>query len=1200
MKLYFQNLSHSIIIWKRYSFSIFVFLFLWNISAYSQSNPTPFDLSSGNYTFTNWPSTSTAGTYPANMCFHITSTTDPGLSVVTTSNYTGNYSSTTSTRMNGLGFTGFSFINIASGTLGAAVLALNTTGKTNIQVSWTGGTATAGGGGVYAIRLQYRVTLSGTWADVNLPNEYTSSLTTGDSITFALNTLPSMCNNSAIVQLRWKYYWISTLGTRPKLRVSNISVSSSNMTFTPTIQASNITFSNITTTSFKVSCTKGNGDNRLILIKSGSSVNFTPANNNCYTANTVFGSGTQLGTGNYSIFNSSDSSCTVTGLTADTNYYIAIYEYKGSCPGSIINYLLISPATSSQKTSAIPSPTINVSTTTLTDFGSTVINTSSVSNQSFTVSGTSLTNNIAITPPSGFDVSLSNSPFVITNPITLTKNGSGTISNTIIYVRYSPTVIKTYTDSISLISSGAISKYIKLTGKGIKAVPTNHVTNIQAMLVTPQNSCVKISWTDALGAILPDGYLINGSNISYAAIVNPINGVYADSSLLLKTRMSGIQNVTFTGLNANTAYYFKIFPYSNTGTDVKYKIDGTVPVITISTIASGTITAPLSCIDAIQNNSTADVWVKGYIVGSAYSSVSVEFDSTSAFQLFTNIAIADSMNETNISKILYVQLPDNFLRPILNIFDNHGNYHKQVEVKGDLMAFFTPHAGMKNTNDFKWSESPISIINSNWNSAYTWNTGMPGSNDNVTINTNVYVDNLSTCNKLSISPTGYLTIGSGNTLSIIDTTTIECGGSLIDNNNQTINAVVKRNFTSANWANGLDGWHIVSSPVSNQAINGNWINGNYDFYTFDEPSGQWLNQKVVANNITSFNVGKGYLAAYETDTVKQFKGFLNNNNVSVNLTYTLTGGKGYNLLGNPFPSAIKWSNDGTNNWNLTNIESISKIWNECNQTYSQSFNNDIIPSNQGFIIKTSVPITGFIIPKAARVNNNHCYYKSLSSNMLTFNVSNNQNECKVSSYILFNDLATYNYDILYDGSELQGSSVAPRLYSFIPTGEKLSVNALPFINNNTVVNLGFVAGVNGLYTIIMDSNNVTGLFSIIIKDTQTGSSQNLLLNPVFNFTADTSDNPDRFKLFLNVTSTEGISSFNNNLINITSSNKIIKISSKDVINHVDIYNIIGQKIYYNNLNTTGDFLINLKDKVSGIYMIKIIGAKAIYTQKIKI
>ncbi|MFN5876150.1 MAG: hypothetical protein ACK45E_07725, partial [Ignavibacteria bacterium] len=33
----------------------------------AQSNPTPFDLNLGSYSMTNWPASSLAGTYPANM-----------------------------------------------------------------------------------------------------------------------------------------------------------------------------------------------------------------------------------------------------------------------------------------------------------------------------------------------------------------------------------------------------------------------------------------------------------------------------------------------------------------------------------------------------------------------------------------------------------------------------------------------------------------------------------------------------------------------------------------------------------------------------------------------------------------------------------------------------------------------------------------------------------------------------------------------------------------------------------------------------------------------------------------------------------------------------------------------------------------------------------------------------------------------------
>ncbi len=1200
MKKNFQFYIYSLIIRKSIQFCFIFLFYLGSINVYSQTSPTPFDLSGGNYSFTTWAATSTAGTYPPNMYFHITTTLDPGLAVAMTGNYSGAYSGSGSI-IGGLGSNGFYFYNMGTaGYLGAATIALNSTNRTSIKVSWIGGTYTSGGASVYAIRLQYRITITGTWTDVPGPVEYVTG-SAGTTQSYGPSTLPSTCDNNAVIQLRWKYYNTGiTGGTRPKLSVGSISVTSSIMTPAPTVQASNITFTNVSTTSFKVNWTNGNGANRIVLIKSGSAVNFIPVNNTCYTANTVFSSGTQLGTGNYSVFSDVGNNCTITGLIANTSYYVAIYEYNGTCPGTLISYLTTLPATSSQLTSANPSPSITTSLSTLPDFGSTVINSGLGGVQFFTVTGTALTDTLKIKPPIGFNISLSNAPFTTKDSIFLLKDMNGTVAATTIYVRFSPILIKLYCDSILIKSTGATSKYVKLTGKGIKAVPTNHITGLLPVLIVPYNSSVKLSWNDATVGVLPDAYIIKGSNISYASIANPVDGVTPVTDLLNKSILQGVKSVTFTGLSSSTTYYFKIYPYTNSGTDIKFKTDGTIPSTTISTTGMGTVNAPLTCNEAIQNNTGTNVWVKGFIVGSAYSAISVETDSTSLFQYDTNIALADSVTQSDVSKMLFIKLTQNFLRPVLNLLDNHGNFHKQVEVNGDLMAFYTPHAGMQNTDDFKWFESPISTQSGNWNNAYTWNTGIPGVNDTVTVNTNVFVDAAALCNKLTISQNGSLTIGAGNTLSIVDSLIIQSGVSLIDYNNQSINSKVERDLTSADWNNGSDGWRIISSPVNLQPINGCWTSGIYDFYSYDEVSDQWLNQVVSANNITDFILGKAYFVAYQNDTNKQFKGVLNHDDVFVNLTYTPNGGKGYNLIGNPFPSSIRWNNSGTNNWNLTNVESIAKVWNETNQTYSQLFNNDLIPSNQGFFVKAIAPVTGFVIPKLARVIDSHPFYKSLSNDMLTFTVSNSQNECKVSSYVLFNASATTGYDLLYESSELKGSSIAPRLFSLLPTGEKLSVNALPNITVNTIVNIVFVPGVNANYTIRMDSNNVSNFISIILHDNKTSISQDLMINPSFNFMANITDNPDRFKLYLNVTSTVGISNNESDILNVLSKDKSIEIKCKENIKEVSIYNILGQQIYYRNYCNTKECIINLNDILNGSYIVKVTTSKATYTKKIQI
>jgi phosphatidylserine/phosphatidylglycerophosphate/cardiolipin synthase-like enzyme len=207
---------------------LFLVIFLCAIvnQANAQTSPTPFDLSSGSYSFTTWLSTSPAGTYPPNMRFHRGPSQDPVLTAEPNADYVDAYGATTGSRMNGLGTDGFAWRNTGTaGTLGAAVLALNATGITNVYVSWTGGTVLVDATTrEYRIRLQYRVGTSGPFIDVPGPVEYTTNSTAGHFQNLPPTLLPAEVNNQPVVHVRWKYYYVTGSNTRPQLRVGNILV----------------------------------------------------------------------------------------------------------------------------------------------------------------------------------------------------------------------------------------------------------------------------------------------------------------------------------------------------------------------------------------------------------------------------------------------------------------------------------------------------------------------------------------------------------------------------------------------------------------------------------------------------------------------------------------------------------------------------------------------------------------------------------------------------------------------------------------------------------------------------------------------------------------------------------------------------------------------------------------------------------------
>ncbi|MCF8252985.1 MAG: T9SS type A sorting domain-containing protein [Bacteroidia bacterium] len=97
----------------------------------------------------------------------------------------------------------------------------------------------------------------------------------------------------------------------------------------PTVSTTGLSFSDVRVTSAKLKWTKGNGQNRIVILKANSAVNQTPTDSTTYFANENFGSGSDLGSNNYVIYNGSGDSCLVNNLESGKTYYAAIYEYNG-------------------------------------------------------------------------------------------------------------------------------------------------------------------------------------------------------------------------------------------------------------------------------------------------------------------------------------------------------------------------------------------------------------------------------------------------------------------------------------------------------------------------------------------------------------------------------------------------------------------------------------------------------------------------------------------------------------------------------------------------------------------------------------------------------------------------------------------------------------------------------------------------------
>jgi len=115
--------------------------------------------------------------------------------------------------------------------------------------------------------------------------------------------------------------------------------------------------------------------------------------------------------------------------------------------------------------------------------------------------------------------------------------------------------------------------------------PTNYPTNFTA---TPGYFKITLHWTDATGGQAPTSYLVLGSSTNN--IVAPVDGTpvpddpnLSDGSGALNI-LQGVHTCMFTGLASNMAYYFAIYPYTNSGTLINYKTDGTAPAANATTL----------------------------------------------------------------------------------------------------------------------------------------------------------------------------------------------------------------------------------------------------------------------------------------------------------------------------------------------------------------------------------------------------------------------------------------------------------------------------------------------------------------------------------------------------------------------------------------------------------------------------------------
>lgn len=196
--------------------------------------------------------------------------------------------------------------------------------------------------------------------------------------------------------------------------------------------------------------------------------------------------------------------------------------------------------------------------------------------QNYTVYGKNLTEDVTITAPANFQVSLTSGSGFASSALLFIDGDS--VPHTTVYARFAPAATGNFTDSIRHSSLGAVSRYIRVSGRGVAAEPTTQASNITFSLVDSLK--MTVGWTRGNGA----GCILVAACESPAAALPQDGYYYAAADSFGKGASTGAGNYVVYKGTGNSAvvkklygistYHFAVYEYNGTDSCENYLTSG--------------------------------------------------------------------------------------------------------------------------------------------------------------------------------------------------------------------------------------------------------------------------------------------------------------------------------------------------------------------------------------------------------------------------------------------------------------------------------------------------------------------------------------------------------------------------------------------------------------------------------------------------
>ncbi len=317
----------------------------------------------------------------------------------------------------------------------------------------------------------------------------------------------------------------------------------------------------------------------------------------------------------------------------------------------------------------------------------------------------------------------------------------------------------------------------------------------------------------------------------------------------------------------------------------------------------------------------------------------------------------------------------------------------------------------------------------------------------------------------------------------------------------------------------------------------------------------------------------------------------------------------FNLVPNPFPSAIDWEEVVTDNTELGNIYYIQDGDPNLGTTQYRSYTfagsgtngaTDDIPPGQAFFVTVDNTTDGTIDfnEDQRNVTNEQTLYKTTAiAGLVKFNVKHMALGYSDESEVKFD--ANYNDNNLFREDGLKRMNTGyPNIYTMSADNKEMVFNGLNDSWTTKDVDLYFQGDEAGNYQMSMNYDGLPAEWTVILEDKMLGNFTNIRKSG-YGFTHAVGANADRFVLHFNKTGAVGLEELSGAVVFSYVKNQTLAVNL-DVVNHADVtvFDMNGKQVA-NATNQNGVVEFDMTDWASGVYMITVSSnGKQVHSNKV--